>query len=85
MGLLSKLSRSTDLVNGMAGRLGADLGDLIASNPDLQGPKYRGMVLRCSSCSDQDACTELQAGCDTLQHAPDYCVNKDVLETVRTV
>lgn len=84
MGLLSKLSKSTDLVNGMANRLGADLGDLVASDPILQGPKYRSMVLRCSGCTDQDACGELQAGCASLDHAPDYCVNKDILEAVRT-
>ena len=79
MGLFSKLTRSADLVQGMATRLGADTANPILRDPDHAAVVYRSMVLRCSACSDQTACAELQAGCTHLDAAPDYCLNKDLL------
>ncbi|MBJ6370698.1 DUF6455 family protein [Sedimentitalea arenosa] len=83
MGLISKLSRSTDLVNGMADRLGTDLGAMLAVDPELEAPRLRRMVLRCSTCTDQDACTRLQSANGMLSEAPDYCRNKTVLDAAR--
>lgn len=82
MGIFSKLSASADLVNGMADRLGADMADLLGRDPEMQGPKLRTMVLRCSSCEDQGACARLQASGNTLATAPDYCQNKTVMDVV---
>ena len=80
MGLISKLAGSADLVNGMADRVGLDLGEAVMRNPELVGPQYREMVVRCSTCTDQDACTQLQKSCDHLDAAPAYCRNKDIMD-----
>lgn len=80
MGLFSKLGQSTDLMNGMAERLGVDLGAAIVRYPEIEAQRYRNMAIRCSSCTDQDACAELQRSSDHLDAAPSYCQNKAVLE-----
>jgi len=49
-------------------------------NPEMEGPNYREMVMRCSGCNDQASCAELQKGCDHLDAAPSYCRNKELLE-----
>ncbi|MFD3189567.1 DUF6455 family protein [Sedimentitalea sp. HM32M-2] len=83
MGLFSKLSGSADLVNGMADRLDADLADAICRDPESQAAKFRSMVITCSACSDQEGCAELQSREDHFESAPDYCLNKDILEAAR--
>lgn len=80
MSIFSKLSDSTDLVNGMAQRLGVDVAADIANSPDTAAKKLRQRVILCSSCSDQKGCAELQASTTHLDHAPDYCMNKHALE-----
>ena len=80
MGIFSKLSDSANLVHGMADRLGADLSGPVLRNPDRAAIEYRAMVLRCATCSDQPGCTVLQASCTHLDHAPDYCLNRHILD-----
>ncbi|TMV06382.1 adenylosuccinate lyase [Ruegeria sediminis] len=79
MGLFSKLAKSTDLMQGMADRLGVDLSEAICNSPDTEAAKYRGAVIRCSCCADQGACAELQAQNDRLAEAPDYCMNREMM------
>ena len=80
MGLFSRISQSADLVHGMATRLGADIANPILRNPDQAALHFRAMILRCSACTDQAGCADLQARCAQLDHAPDYCMNKAELD-----
>ncbi|MBE1282457.1 MAG: adenylosuccinate lyase [Rhodobacteraceae bacterium] len=80
MGLFSKMGQSADLVSGMSERLGVDLSDAVARDPEIEGYKYRRAVMRCSQCSDQEGCLKLQANSTHLDQAPSYCMNKDLFE-----
>ncbi|MEP4038479.1 DUF6455 family protein [Pseudophaeobacter sp.] len=79
MGLFSKLGQSTDLVEGMADRLGVDFADSIAADPEAEGRKFRRAVLNCSHCGNQAGCADLQAENAHLDEAPSYCRNRDML------
>ena len=83
MGLFSRLAGSADLVTGMADRLGADLAGPTLRDAERAAVEHRAMVLRCSACTDQPGCADLQAGSDHLDRAPDYCMNKDILDPHR--
>ncbi len=83
MGLLSKLGMSTDLVNGMAERLRAEVADLVARDPQRYAPMMRAMAIRCSGCSAQADCRRLQDRSARLDAAPMYCVNKTALDALR--
>ncbi len=65
----TRLDRSADLVHGMAERTDTDLGTV--SN----AMQFRSLVMRCSTCGQQDACTKLQAETTSLDAAPSYCRN----------
>lgn len=80
MGLFSRIARSTELASGMAQRVGADFGAAILASPEVEAQKYRSIVMRCSGCRQQGACTALQAANDHLDCAPDYCLNKPELD-----
>lgn len=83
MGLFSKLGQSTDLVEGMADRLGIDYGEVIARDPETEGRKFMRAVMNCSRCSNQEGCADLQAQCDHLLRTPNYCRNSDMLDHMR--
>lgn len=83
MGFFTSIADSADLMNGMAERLGADLAEAVARDPENEAAKYRTMVMRCSHCTDRDACAELQGSHAHLGGAPGYCRNKAVLEQLR--
>ncbi|TDK51279.1 DUF6455 family protein [Antarcticimicrobium luteum] len=80
MGFIRRLSNSTDLMLGMAERLGVDLDAAISQDPRQGALQVRSMALRCSGCANQSGCAELQGRCDHLDAAPDYCRNKDFME-----
>jgi len=79
MGLFSKLGQSTDLVEGMADRLGVELADSMAKDPEAEGRRFRRAVLNCSHCGNQAGCADLQAANSHLEEAPSYCRNRDML------
>ncbi|EDZ46733.1 conserved hypothetical protein [Rhodobacterales bacterium Y4I] len=83
MGLFAKLARSSDLVQGMASRLGLDYGEIVAADPRAQGRKYMRAVLRCSTCVNQDGCSSLQREAAKLEEAPSYCRNARLLAHLR--
>ncbi|OBY27551.1 DUF6455 family protein [Leisingera sp. JC1] len=83
MGLFAKLGRSSDLVQGMASRLGIDYGGIVAADPQAQGQKYMRAVLRCSTCRNQDGCSDLQRETTELAEAPSYCRNAQLLAHLR--
>ncbi|MCF3596207.1 DUF6455 family protein [Rhodobacteraceae bacterium LMO-12] len=83
MGIFSKLAASADLVGGLSARLGVDMNAPMMRNPEQAAIEYRGMVLRCAGCTDQADCAERQANSDRFDAAPDYCLNKDILDQAR--
>ncbi|MEW2913381.1 DUF6455 family protein [Leisingera sp. JC11] len=83
MGLFAKLGRSSDLVQGMASRLGIDYGEMVSGDPEAQGRKYMRAVLRCSTCRNQDGCSDLQQEMSELAEAPSYCRNAQLLAQLR--
>jgi hypothetical protein len=83
MGLFSKLGQSADLVNGMADRLGVDMSGPIIHDPEMEAQKFRRAVLRCSQCSNQNGCVELQGCTSTLDKTPDYCMNADLFDQMK--
>ncbi len=84
MGFFAKIDKSVDLMNGLAERMDVDLTAQILANPDTAAQTYRSMVMACSGCSAQDACTKLQATHAHLDQAPDYCRNRAALNGART-
>ena len=79
MGILSRVFQSTDLVDGMARRLGADLSADIAEHPDTAATRLRSLVIRCTACREREECRTLQSRCNHLRTAPAYCMNRDEL------
>jgi hypothetical protein len=68
----TRLNQSIDLVRGMADRTDTDL-----ATP-ANAARFRSMVLRCSACDQQDACTKLQSETTRLETVPGYCRNADI-------
>ena len=75
MGLMKRLDRASAMVDGMAERLGVDLGATSTMDADRAAYGYRDMVMRCLGCDDKDACAALQAGHHQLQAPPAFCRN----------
>lgn len=72
---MRSLSDGCALTTGMAERLGRDIPGTAQRDPETSAMAYRRAVLRCTSCSEQDACKTLQASTKQLDAAPDYCRN----------
>lgn len=70
----NSFANAADLVSGMAQRTGTDIG-----SPEL-APKFRGMVMACRGCANPSGCAKLQAAVERLEHAPDFCRNKAVMD-----
>lgn len=79
MSIFSRISESAGLVSGMASRLDIDLADRIPAAPESAARGYAAMVMRCAGCRAQAACRQLQDANPILDHAPDYCRNRDIL------
>lgn len=70
-----KIDESCALIQGMAGRLGADVPGTVSLDPESEAAAYRTAVLQCAACKEHEACQKLQAENDKLDAAPDYCRN----------
>jgi len=79
-GSIDRISDSTDLVSGMAERLGVDMDAVVLNDPERGALRFRSLALRCSGCTHQEGCAELQRACAHLDAAPDYCRNKAFLD-----
>lgn len=69
------MRRHAGLVDQMAGHLGVDLEEQVfrgAVDPEL----IPDLVLRCTKCTNPEGCERLLAATETLDDAPDYCVNR---------
>lgn len=80
MGLFSKLDRSADLVQDMAGHLDQNLADIVVSDPEFGAYTYRRMVMACATCTEQDDCRHLLDTTEKLDQAPAYCRNGHLLK-----
>ncbi len=80
MNIFRQISASTDLMLGMAERLGVDLDAEITQDPRRGANQVRSMALRCSACTHQQGCAALQLQCAHLDAAPDYCRNRVFLD-----
>jgi hypothetical protein len=77
MSLISRFSRSNELVAGMADRVGDDLSASCDTQPVSAASRRRGMVIRCATCTAQDDCQHLQDANAVLDAPPAYCRNRD--------
>ncbi len=80
MSVFSRIDRHARLVERMADTVGVDLAE-----ESLRGrmppQEYRAAVLRCTGCSQVDACCSwLEAHPDGAVAPPDYCRNKITFE-----
>lgn len=84
MKLMDKLDRHADLMQRMADTVGADLGQAMQDGR-LSAEGLRSAVLRCTSCDSVGACEHWleaqEAG--TIDAAPGYCRNADLLERLQ--
>ena len=75
MSLMKRLDRASALVDGMAERLGVDLGATGPLDAERAAYGYRAMVMRCAGCDGQSDCATLQAGSNHLDAPPAFCRN----------
>lgn len=83
MRMMNKLALSSDLVNGMADRLGVDIPARLVRNPELEAIRLKAAIARCSHCTNQDDCVDLQGCTSRLEDTPDYCQNKNLFKQIR--
>jgi hypothetical protein len=79
MNLFEKLGQHADLVGGMSERVGVDWGQALEAHPELAA-RYRSAVMSCTHCKKVGECKGWQEGHVHADHAPDYCLNKGLLE-----
>jgi hypothetical protein len=79
MSFFNKLDKHSDLMGGMAEKVGVDWSELLVERPDLAN-QYRTAVLSCTHCRDVGECQGWQATHEKAEETPDYCRNKDLLE-----
>lgn len=81
------INRHSALMNRMAETLGVDLTAAIAEGR-LPAEGWREAVVRCTGCSDPEACQHWLSQHAADEQAPDgapgYCRNRDLLDSLRT-
>ena len=79
MGLFSKTSRHSDLMQRMADTVGVDMGDAILHGR-LSGPDLRSAVVSCMACEGGAECGDwLDNHAAGAQTTPAYCRNQAML------
>ena len=66
----------------MSKAVGADLAEALRAGR-LSHEGYAEMVTACRSCDHPDRCQHLLSENPRLDEAPEYCVNRKLLETLR--
>ena len=77
IGFFKKIDRHSELMSGMAERLGVDLGDEVAEH-HIRAQDYRDALVRCTHCDNVGACVEWQQENEHADVAPPYCRNRDL-------
>lgn len=81
MGLFDKIDHRAGVMTRMADTLDVDFAAAIkhdASTVNL----YRQAVMRCAACPHEDKCTAWMQDHPQADAAPEYCRNKDILESL---
>lgn len=81
MGLFDKIDHRTDVMTRMAQTLDVDFAEAIARSPETVR-EYRQAVMRCVACTHEGECTAWMETHPHAAEAPDYCRNKDILESL---
>ena len=79
MNIFKKLGEHADLVGGMSEKIGVDWPAVFAKHPELE-TRYRSAVMTCTHCKKVGECKGWQEGHVHADHAPEYCLNKGLLE-----
>jgi hypothetical protein len=77
----STLRKHAALVDGMASRLGVDLEESVMRG-EIVPELIPDLVLRCTNCSNPEACARLLAQPDGAEAAPAFCVNRKTLDAL---
>lgn len=79
---ISKMARHADLAGRMAETVGVDPAEAMLYG-ELTPEDWRSAVLRCSGCTDVEACEHWLADhADGAAETPDYCRNKTRLDAL---
>ncbi len=79
MGLFNKITESAGLVQDMAQHLDVDLTHMSGLDAQTSVAQFRSAVMRCVSCDHHEECRHLLDENATLDTAPDYCRNRNVM------
>lgn len=83
MAVISNALRHPDQLPIMSKILGVDLEQSISTSK-LTNFQLHDIAFRCSECREKNACdTWLAAHHEGATEAPEYCLNKDMLEGLR--
>jgi len=81
MGLFDKIDHRAEVMTRMADTLQVDFAAEILRDASTVNV-YRQAVLRCAACPHEDKCTGWMQDHSQADAAPDYCRNKDILESL---
>jgi hypothetical protein len=81
MGLFNKIDHRAKVMTRMADTLDVDFTAAIAQSPE-NVRTYRQAVMRCVSCGHEGECNAWMQDHPHAAEAPDYCRNKDILESL---
>jgi len=73
------LRKHASLVDRMSTKLGVDLEESVMRG-DVAPDLIPDLVLRCTNCTDPDACARMLDDKAPLDAAPSFCVNRDTLQ-----
>ncbi len=76
------LSKHAGLMGRMAETLDVDLGKAIQTGA-MSPESYRASVMRCTKCSDPEACADWLDENSQSTATPDYCRNAAMLEALK--
>ena len=83
MAVISNALRHPDQLPKMSKTLGVDFEQAISTGK-LTNIQLHDIAFRCSDCREKNACdTWLAAHHEGSTEAPEYCLNKDMLEGLR--
>ena len=81
MNLFERIGRRAGVMGRMARTLDVDFAGRIARDEGAAA-QYRGAVMRCAFCRHENACQGWMDGNEHAARAPEYCRNKDLLDSL---
>lgn len=78
----STLRKHASLVDRMSDRLGVDLEEEVLRGNVTPG-LIPDLVLRCTNCTNPEACQRLLKSVSRLETAPSYCMNRESFDALR--